>query len=364
MFKRTQKDKNEAVEITISNNTVIRVLAMVILSLLFLAALRQVATALVMIFIAFFLAVSLNAPVQWIAKHLPGKSRGSRALATGVSFLLVVIILGGFLASIGPPLVRETREFLESVPQLVEDVRDEDSTLGSFIERYDLQDDIDKISDEFANRLGNFSGTAVNMLSRVGGGIVTTLTVLVLTFMMLAEGPRWMSVFKRVVPKDRRKHTEELVSDMYRVVKGYVNGQVLLAAMAAIIMLPPLFALNVSYPIALMVIIFIFGLIPLVGHTLGASVVSLVALFTSPWAAIIILAYYILYQQIENYFIQPHIQANATNMSPLLVFASVIIGVNFSGLIGGLIAIPVAGCVRIVVLDYLHARNLIEEKAT
>lgn len=361
MFGRLKKEKHQTVEITISNRTVIRVVGLVILSLLFLGFLRQTGEALVLIFVAFFLALSLNTPVHWISDHLPGKRRGSRTLATGVSFLFVVLLLGGFLASFAPPLIRETRSFLEAVPGLVEDVRDKDSSLGSFINRYDLQDDIDKISDQLSNRLGNLSGTAVSTVSRVGGGIVSTLTVLVLTFMMLVEGPAWAARFKRLIPDERRKHVEELGSDMYRVVRGYVNGQVLLAGTAAIVLLPPFFALHISYPIALMVVVFICGLIPLVGHTIGAVIVSLVALFTSPFAAIIVLVYYILYQQIENYFIQPHIQANATNMSPLLVFASVIVGVSFSGLLGGLLAIPIAGCLRILMLDYLNARHLLHE---
>jgi predicted PurR-regulated permease PerM len=87
-----------------------------------------------------------------------------------------------------------------------------------------------------------------------------------------------------------------------------------------------------------------------------------VALFHSPLTAAIVLAYYILYQQIENYIIQPRIQANSTNMSPLLVFAAVIVGVNFGGLFGGLVAIPVMGCIRIALLDYLHTKHIIEDE--
>jgi predicted PurR-regulated permease PerM len=127
-------------------------------------------------------------------------------------------------------------------------------------------------------------------------------------------------------------------------------------------LLPALLLLHISYPAALVVVVFICGLIPLVGHTIGATIVTIVALFTSPWTAVIILAYYILYQQIENYIIQPRIQANSTNMSPLLVFASVIVGVNFGGLFGGLVAIPVVGCIRIALLDYLHSRQIISEQ--
>jgi predicted PurR-regulated permease PerM len=146
---------------------------------------------------------------------------------------------------------------------------------------------------------------------------------------------------------------------MYRVVRGFINGQVLLAALASLLIVPMLFILHISYPIALMVVVFICGLIPMVGHTIGAIIVTAVALFTSPLTALIILAYYILYQQIENYLIQPRIQANSTDMSPLLIFMSVIIGVSFGGLFGGLFAIPVAGCIRIFVLDFLSRRGYI-----
>ena len=187
------------------------------------------------------------------------------------------------------------------------------------------------------------------------------LTVLVLTFMMLIEGPHWLSLGKGLLPKDKRKRANALANDMYKVVKGFVNGQVFLAGLAAIMIVVPLLILGVSYPIALMVIVFICGLIPMVGHTIGAVIVSTIALFTSPIAAVIILAYYILYQQIENYVIQPRVQSNSTNMSPLLVFASVIVGVSFGGLLGGLVAIPVAGSLRILVIDYLHRRNMLPD---
>jgi predicted PurR-regulated permease PerM len=146
---------------------------------------------------------------------------------------------------------------------------------------------------------------------------------------------------------------------MYRVIKGYVNGQVLLALIASLLIAPMLFILHIGYPIALVFVIFICGLIPMVGHTIGAIIVTLVALFHSPISAVIILAYYILYQQIENYAVQPRVQASSTQMSPLIVFSSVLLGVSFGGLLGGLVAIPIAGCIRIVLLDYLRSRKVI-----
>jgi predicted PurR-regulated permease PerM len=155
---------------------------------------------------------------------------------------------------------------------------------------------------------------------------------------------------------------ERVGHDMYRVIKGYFNGQVILAALAALLIMPAILALHIGYPAALFVIVFVCGLIPMVGHTIGAIIVTTVALFHSFTSAVIILAYYILYQQIENYLIQPRLQANSTNMSPLLVFMSVVVGVSFGGLVGGLLAIPVAGCIRIAVLEYLRTRKLIDDR--
>lgn len=354
--------RSTEVEVTISNRTILRVLALVIGSLMLLAAIRQATHALTLIFLAFFLALALNAPVHWIAERLPGKRRGNRTVATAFSFFVVIIILGMFLASIVPPLVRQTGSFIDSIPGLVNDLRDNETTLGRIVERYNLEKYVDRLGDQAEDWAGSVTSGAVGTIGRVGGSIVSTLTVLVLTFMMLIEGPRWLRTARRLTPDKKEAHLETLARSMYRVVKGYVNGQVLLAALASVLILPVLIIMNVSYPFALMVIVFICGLIPMVGHTIGAILVSLVALFTSPVAGLVVLGYYILYQQIENYAVQPKIQANSTDMSPLLVFSSVVIGVSFNGLLGGLVAIPVAGCLRILVLDYLRRRNLLHKK--
>ncbi len=360
-FSRKSKAPSE-VEITISNRTVIRVLLLVVVTMLGIAAVKQASHALVLIFTAFFLTLALNAPVHWLSQRLPGKRRNSRTAATIISFLVVTLLLGGFLTSIVPPLVRQTSNFIGDVPGLMRQAQDKDSDIGKFISRYNLESQVQDFSNDLGQRLKGATGTAVSTVGKVGSSIFSVLTILVLTFMMLVEGPRWLRMFKDMIPDDQHEHAEKLALDMYKVVKGYVNGQVLLAALAAIFILPALVILDVSYPIAMMVIVFICGLIPMVGHTIGATIVSVVALFTSPVAALILLGYYILYQQIENYLVQPRIQANSTNMSPLLVFASVIIGVNFGGIFGGLVAIPLAGCLRILTLDYLRGKKIIEPR--
>lgn len=354
---RMHKSNTSEVEITISNRTVVRVLLLVVITMLGLAALKQAQHALTLIFISFFLALAFNGPVSWVARHLPAKRRGSRSLATAISTLLVLVVMGAFLASIVPPIIRQSTNFVENTPQLVQDLRNDNTAIGGFVARYNLDTQVDQLSNDLAGRLKNVSGAAVSTISQVGSSLFATLTVLALTFMMLVEGPHWLGWAKRFIPKTKRSGADELAARMYRVVKGYVNGQVTLAAIAALLILPMLLILHIPYPFALVFVVFICGLIPMIGHTIGAIIVTLVALTNSLGAALIILAYYILYQQIENYVVQPRIQANSTEMSPLLVFLAVVIGVSFSGLLGGLVAIPVMGCIRVGVLYWLEHRD-------
>lgn len=348
------------VALTVSFHTFVRIALMIVATIILLGALHKAAHAMLLIFTAFFLTLALNAPVHWLSRHLPGKQRGSRSLATTLSFLLVIILLGAFIASIAPPLARQTNNLVSAAPRLIQDLRSQNSETGRFIRHYHLENQIDTFSSQLSARLKNAGGAAFSTAQRVGSSFFSLLTILVLTFMMLVEGPRWMTFAHRVLPSRHHKSADRLADDMYQVIRGFVNGQVALAALAAVLIMPAVLLLHIGYPAAIMVVIFICGLIPLVGHTFGAIIVTTVALFDSTSAAVIILLYYILYQQVENYLIQPRIQANTTNMSPLLVFMSVVVGVSFGGLFGGLLAIPVAGCLRIALLEYLHSNDIID----
>lgn len=356
----SKKDKVETVDLQISNRTVIRIIIMVVLTMLALSAVNKALPTLMLIFTAIFLALALNAPVQALAKRLPGKKRNSRSMATSISFVIIAIIISAFLASVVPPIIKQTENLVTAAPDIIRQTQDTNSTIGKFIQQYHLEKQVEEFSNDLSQKLKSASGTAVATVSKVGSSIFSVLTIFVLTFMLLIEGPRWFRFFKDLVPDKHHVTAERISSQMYKVIRGYVNGQVMLASIAAFLLLPMMIILDIGYPFALMFIVFICGLIPMVGHTIGAAIVTFIAVFTSPLAALIILSYYILYQQIENYFVQPKIQANSTNMSPLLVFASVIIGAQFGGLFGGLVAIPVAGCARILVLEYLYHKKIIE----
>ncbi len=360
MFK-LRKNPDESIEIKVSFETFVKIGLFIGALFLFHGFVSKANHALFLIGISIFLALALNAPISKIAALVPGKKKGSRALGTALSYLLVVIILGTFLAMVIPPLVKQTDKLIAQAPHLIDEFRNQNGAVGNFIRKYHLQSQVTAISNQLGSKVHNLGGDAFTTVGAIGNSIFTVLTVLVLTFMLLVEGPRWLDFIKRLFPSKRQKTLNNLGNEMYRVIKGYVNGQVLLAAIATLLITPALFILHIGYPMALILLVFICGLIPMIGHSIGAVIITTVALFNSIPSAVIILVYYILYLQFENYVIQPKIQANTTNMSPFLVFASLIVGVSFGGLLGGLVAIPVAGCLRIVVLEYLRNKRFLDD---
>jgi predicted PurR-regulated permease PerM len=351
MLKFRSSEEPKEIAVTVSSETFFRLAALTIGLIVLILALRKAEHALLLIFIAFFLTIALNAPVFWISRHLPGKRKGSRSIATTLSFLIVIIILGGFIAMVVPSLVKQTDNLIKAAPHLIKEIHSQHSSLGQFIRKHHLQKQLSDFSSQLSDRLHNVSGTAFSTAKHVGDSVFDILTIIVFTFMMLVEAPGWTRFFRDVTPRRHHAVVDRLSHDMYRVIRGYVNGQVFLAALASAVIMPAVLVLHISYAAAILVIIFICGLIPLIGHTIGAVIITTVALFHSLTAAIIILAYYLVYMFVEAYIIQPKIQANNTNMPPLLVFMSVVIGISFGGIFGGLLAIPIAGCLRIAVLE-------------
>lgn len=350
------KDKNRAIKVTVSNRTIIRVLLIIIGSFLLLRFVSNAQHALELIFVAFFLSLALNPTVSWIARHLKSKSR---VLATGAAYLLVVIVLVGFFSFIVPPLVSQTVDFVKTLPQTLASVKDDNSSVGNFVRRYHLEDQVDGLAGNIHDRTKNLQQPVISTATRVGSTLISILTVLVMTFMMLVEGPEWVERTWALPGVKDRKHKRELAARMYRIVTGYVNGQVILAALGAALGLVALLiastALHVSVnALALAGILFVTGLIPLIGHLIGAAIVVLACLFVSLPLAIIMAIFLLLHQQIESVTLQPYIQAKYNELTPLLVFIAALLGIGFGGLMGAFVAIPAAGCLKILVQDYLQ----------
>lgn len=358
------------VRIEIDTKTFVRFWLVVIAFAFAILAIYSARTALIILGVAFFLALALNAPVTKLARHLPGRSR---VAGTAIAYVLVVVLLGGFLFLVVPPIAQQTMKFADTVPGLVDGARTQWTGLNTFIEKYQLQPQVDSAVASFR---GNASGWAAdigrNIVAGVGsvvGAITSLLLVLVLSFLMLVEGPTWMRRIWGVYnDQERMERHRSVAQRMYAVVTGYVTGQLTVSAIGAaasgLVVFILSFFFNVPANLALptVAIAFTLSLIPMFGATIGGILISLLLAFNDVTAAIVFIIFFVVYQQVENNFVSPTIQSKKVELSALAVLASVTIGLYMFGLAGGIISIPIAGCVKVLLDEYLARakRNRVE----
>lgn len=349
-----QPDKQNTVTVTFTNRTIVRIVLFVAIGLLLLNVIASIAYALQLIFIAFFLALAFNPAVSWIARHLKSKSR---TLATATAYLIVLLFLAGFLGLVVPPFINQTVDVVQEIPTSVEDIENQDTPLVRFIREYNLTEQYTEVVSDIKDNLEGFTSKIFSTLTAVGSGVVAVITVLVMTFMMLVEGPRWIKKYVEIQPKHKLDKRMRVLKKMYRMVTGYVNGQLFIATLAAVFAMIALLiastALDVKInAVALASIVGLIGLIPMIGNTIAAVIVVLLCLFVSLPLAIIMAIFFLVYQQIENATLQPYIQSKYNELTPLTVFVAALLGVSVAGFLGALVAIPVAGCIRIYLIEY------------
>lgn len=343
------------IKITMDNRTMFRAMSVIVGFGLTLLAIYIARNSLFLIVIAFFLAIALSPPVNMLSKRLPWKSRG---LATAIAYLSIVTLLGTILFATVPTLVKQSQNLINNLPEYVEQLEESDSIVARTARDLNAVDTIKASEAEISERLANASGPVLNTISNIVTNVAGLVIVLVMTFFMLVEGPAWVEKFFQLQPKDKQKHRRELAEKMYKVVTGYVNGQLIVASLSASFSFVILTILQVDYALPLAAIVGIFGLIPLVGAFAGSMIVLSVALFKSIFVALILLIYFIVYQFMENNVIQPMVQSKTLDMSPLMILIAVIIGVNVAGLLGAVLSIPIAASLRILINDYLHRHNI------
>jgi predicted PurR-regulated permease PerM len=348
------------VKIDIDTRTFVRFWLVVVGFALAVLLIYSARTALLIIGIAFFLAIALSPPVNRLARVLPGKSR---VLSTAISYIVVVLVLGTIILLVVPPIVDQTVRFIQSVPNLINSATNQSSGIKDFIHQYSLQPEVDKVFESMRNSATHFaSGIGSFVITGIGSVLsvfTASILVIVLTFLMLVEGPMWMtriwSVYK---DKAQMEHHRKIVNRMYKAVTNYVVGQLSVSTIAGIVagitvlVLGVIFGIptNLAMPVA--AIIFVFSLIPLFGEVVGSLFVTLILALNNITAAIIFLLFFIIYQQIEANYISPKIQSKRNELSVLTILIAVTIGIYLFGIVGGIVSIPVAGCVKVLVEDH------------
>ena len=309
------------------------------------------------IIIATFLAVALSGPANWLSRHM---RRGFAIFLTYLGLLLVPI---GIAALVVPPIVREATNLIDNVPQYAQDVR-------TFVQdnkrlrKLDQDYEITKKLQEEANKLPEKAPDAAGALADVGVGIVNSIfagvTIIILSVFLVANGRSWVTRLLELQPRERAERLERALDDMAQAVGNYVAGAFVQAVFAGVTTLIVLSILGVPFALPLAVLVALFDLIPLVGATLAAIVVGIVTVFNDfPADTIVWVIWAIVYQQLENNVIQPQIQKRAVDIHPFAVLVAVLFGASLFGIIGALLAIPVAASVQIAIREWwLWRRDL------
>ena len=349
------------VRIEIDTKTFVRFWLVVIGFALAALAIYSARTALLIIGISFFLAVALSPPVNRLVRILPSKSR---VLSTALAYVVVVLILCGVVFLVIPPIVEQTTKLVQNVPSLVDTATHQSAAISRFVNHYQLQPVVDNILNSINNSAARFTTGIGSLVISSIGSVLSMITafilVLVLTFLMLVEGPMWLNRLWRVYnDKDRLEHHRRLVGHMYNVVTSYVTGQLTVSSVAGFVagilafVLSMIFNMPTNLAVPAGAIVFVLSLIPLFGEMIGAIIVGIVLALSSVTAAIIFFLFFIVYAQVEANFISPKIQSKRIALSPLAILTAVTIGIYLFGIIGGIISIPIAGCVNVIAIDYI-----------
>jgi predicted PurR-regulated permease PerM len=328
-------------------------------ALLVLWATRDV---IIWVLIALFLAMALNPAVEFLVSH--GVRR--RGVAVGIVFVGTLLAIVALSATFIPTLVREVNDFADAVPDYVEDITEGRGRLGFLQRDYQIVDKIrDAVEKSGAAGVLGLSTTALSVTRSIVNAVVAVVTIAFLTLFMLLEGPKWVERVYGLMPEGSQPRWRKVGSDIYRTVGGYVTGNLAISVIAGVTSTAVLLVLDVQYAVALGLLVALLDLIPLAGATIAAIIVSTVGFLDSVTTGIILIVFFLLYQQFENHVLQPLVYGRTVQLSPLIVLIAVLMGAKLAGVIGALGAIPIAGAIQVLVLDWLeHRRTRITEPGT
>lgn len=341
---------------------------LIIIAALFFIA--KAITGLIIIGISILLTLALKPLVNkvnnFFTKHF-GKDKKHQTLSTVLAYLIVILVFGAIIAIVGPVVVNETAKFIQHFPETFENtfggwegVNNFGKTIGVNDLRQEITNALNGLSNNLLGVLGN---NLVSSVSGVADIVMKVVLVLVLTLLFSLEGPAIVSAMwdKLDGPNDDKKPAivaRRVVNKMADVVSIYFSRQVVVAMIdgAAVMLIVFILSLILSFSPSLAIpmgmITMTFYLIPMFGQFIGGTLVTVILFFSSPIAALVFAIIYIIYAQVENNFISPKIQGDALNLKPVVILCAITIGMYMFGLLGAIIAIPIAGCIRVLIDEY------------
>ncbi|MDT4899541.1 MAG: hypothetical protein QOJ78_471 [Pseudonocardiales bacterium] len=329
--------------------TILAVIGAVVATVVLLYVVAQTRRVLIWMVIAAFFAVALNPAVSFVQRRLLKGRR--RAFATSLVFFLVAVVLLGVIALFIVPLAREGTKFADRLPTLIDQAREGHGTIGSLLKRTHALTFIQQHQDQIKSTASGLTKPAVGVLRGVATGVAGAITIFVLAFLMVLEGPRISTGVLALFPQDRAARIGRVASACAKSVTGYLAGNVAISVICGVLTFAMLEIMGVPFALLLALFVAIADLVPLVGATLGAVVAIIAAFIHSVPAGIVAIIFFIVYQQVENHLLQPVVFSRTVKLNPLTVLVAVLVFAQLAGILGALLAIPIASMIQIIARD-------------
>jgi predicted PurR-regulated permease PerM len=333
--------------------TILAAIGLVLATVLLLLLIRDIQRVLIWIIIAGFFAVAVYPVVNWIERRLPWCRR---SLATLVVFLLLVLLIAGVITLFAVPLARQATSLAHQLPALIDDARAGRGPVGRLLDRTHVLTYIQQNDGKIRSFAGSLGAPALGFLKTAATGVAATITIFVLSFLMVVEGPKLVGGTLSLFPDDRAQHIRAVGTDCAKTITGYISGNLLISVICGLLTYAVLKSIGIPFSGLIALFVGIADLIPLVGATLGAVVAGLAAFIYSVPAGIIVVVFFVVYQQLENHLLQPLIFSRTVKLNPLTVLIAILVAVELAGLLGALLAIPIAAMIQIILRD-LWARH-------
>lgn len=337
-------------------------IGMVLATAVGLLLLYEVRRTLVWLVVAAFFTVALYPVVAWVQRRL---TWCRRSLATLLVFVVVLAVLGGLITAFAVPLAREGTAFAGQLPQLLNDARAGRGPVGGLLERTNALQYVQIHQDRIRALATGLTTPAAGFLRGVATGVAGVVTIFVLAYLMVLEGPKLVDGTLNLMDPGRRDRVRKVGADCARSITGYISGNLLISVICGVLTYIVLKLTGVPFAGLIALFVALADLIPLVGATLGAVVACIAAVIHSLPAFIAVAIFFVVYQQLENHLLQPLILSRTVKLNPLAVLVSILVAVELAGILGAFLAIPVAGMIQVIVRDmWDHRRGRPKAEAT
>ena len=329
--------------------------------------------ALALIAISAFVAIAIRPLAVKVDKFIHKKTKTKSKLPSVLAYLIVVLVIAAIVAVVSPIVVSELVRFVSSLPAMfvnadLEAINSLGQTIGIQNLSNDLVSSVSAFSKDF---LGGLGTNVVSGISLVSGFLGKAVVALIMTLFFLLEGPDmvnelWEKVGARRTAAEAKDSESKMISEaryiiskMAWVVSTFIDKKVVVAIIdASIFILSAIFNVEARLALPMGMIATVFCIIPMFGQIIGAIIITLLLILSNPLMAVIWLAFYIVYGAIESNVFEPKIQGDALNLRPVVVLIAITIGTYMLGLFGTIIAIPIAGCIKVLVDEYPKIRKI------